>query len=36
MQGELVCIMGNSSEIMLFIAQYDSKGLRQIFDKLLF
>jgi len=36
MQGEIVYIMANSSKIMLFTAQYDSKDLRQIFYKLFF
>lgn len=32
MQGELVWIIGSSSEMMLFIAPCGLKELRQIFD----
>lgn len=31
-----ICLMANSSEIMLFIVQCGYKYLRQIFDKILF
>lgn len=36
MQEEFICLMANSSEIMLFIVQCGYKYLRQIFGKILF